>query len=256
MKKIVKLIPWRGSAIVLAGLLLAGSAGAGWLDKGMDAIKSLDTSDSSSSGSSLSSTLSVEDISAGLKEALKVGAGNVVEQVGAEDGFNNDDQIHIPLPDSLSTVKSILTRFKMAYLFEDLELKLNRAAEAASPKAKQLFLNAITGMSLDDAKKIYDGPDDAATQYFKGKMSTDLAGEMKPVVEDSLSEVGAVKAYDTMMSKYKDLPMVPDAKANLTDYVIEKGMDGIFYYMAQEEAAIRQNPAKRTTEILQKVFGN
>jgi hypothetical protein len=178
----------------------------------------------------------------------------VVNQLGATDGFNKDSNIHIPLPASLGKVKSMLSAVGMSYLFEDLELKLNRAAEVATPKAKQLFLNAISGMTLQDVQGIYNGPDDAATQYFKGAMSQELTQEMKPVVEDSMLKVGAVAAYDNMIKEYKTLPFVPDVKGNLTEYVVEKGMDGIFYYMAKEEAAIRENPVKRTTELLQKVF--
>jgi hypothetical protein len=139
-------------------------------------------------------------------------------------------------------------------VFEDVELKLNRAAEDATPKAKQLFWNAISAMTIRNVKQIYNGPDDAATEYFKGKMTSDLLKEMQPIIENSLSRVGEIQSYDAMMSKYKSLPFVPDIKANLTDHVLEKGMEGIFYYMAREEAAIRQNPAKRTTEILKKVF--
>ncbi|MCP4671860.1 MAG: DUF4197 domain-containing protein, partial [Desulfobacula sp.] len=116
------------------------------------------------------------------------------------------------------------------------------------------FWNAIAKMNFDDVKKVYNGPEDAATQYFKGAMSQDLALEMKPIIENSLSQVGAVQAYDNMMQSYKNIPFVPDIKANLTDHVIKRGMEGIFYYMAQEEIAIRQNPAKRTTELLKKVF--
>jgi hypothetical protein len=183
-----------------------------------------------------------------------VGSKNVVKQLGAEDGFNKDSKIHIPLPASLDSVKSMLDKVGMSYLFEDLELKLNRAAEYATPKAKKLFRNAISEMSFEDVKQIYNGPDDAATQYFKEKMTPELALEMKPVIETSLSQVGAVRAYDNMMKNYKSIPFVPDVKADLTDHVIEKGMDGIFYYMAKEEAAIRQDPVKRTTELLQKVF--
>ncbi len=183
-----------------------------------------------------------------------MGSGNVVKQLGTTDGFNTDSNIHIPLPPSLDEVKSMLAKVGMSSLFEDLESKLNRAAEVATPKAKQLFLDSISKMTFQDVKQIYEGPDDAATQYFKGKMTPDLAAEMKPVIENSLSEVGAVRAYDTMMEQYKTLPFVPDVKADLTKHVIEKGMDGIFYYVAKEEAAIRQNPTKRTTELLKKVF--
>ena len=86
-------------------------------------------------------------------------------------------------------------------------------------------------------------------------MSPDLAEAMAPVVDDSLAQVGAVQSYDNMMGKYADLPLVPDVKANLTDHVVDKGMDGIFHYMAKEETAIRENPAKQTTELLKRVFG-
>ena len=110
-------------------------------------------------------------------------------------------------------------------------------------------------MTLEDVREIYEGPDDAATQYFKGKMTKPLTKRMKPIVDKSLSEVGAVQSYDTMMSRYKAIPLVPDVKANLTNYVVRKGLDGIFYYVAEEEAAIRNNPAARTTELLKKVFG-
>ncbi|MBU8912144.1 MAG: DUF4197 domain-containing protein [Desulfobacterales bacterium] len=240
---------WMIQVGIVVTLMLSSQvfAGNSWLDKGSDVLKTFGFGNKASE-------LTIEEIGAGLKEALKVGSGNVVNQLGTEDGFNNDSNIHIPLPASLEKVKSMLSKVGMSSLLEDLELKLNRAAETATPRAKQLFWNAISGMSLEDVKGIYNGPDDAATQYFKGKMSPDLAREMKPLIEDSLSEVGAVQSYDNMMKEYKSIPFVPDVKANLTDHVIEKGMDGIFYYIAKEEAAIRQNPAKRTTELLKKVF--
>ena len=109
-------------------------------------------------------------------------------------------------------------------------------------------------MSINDAKKILTGPDDAATQYFKDKMSKPLSTEMRPVVQSALNEAGAVQAYDSVMGEYSALPFVPDVKANLTQHVLDLGLQGIFLYMAEEEAAIRKNPAKRTTEILKKVF--
>jgi hypothetical protein len=142
----------------------------------------------------------------------------------------------------------------MSAMLDDLEVRLNRAAEVATPKARDLFLQAIADMTLEDAKAIYSGPDDAATRYFQGKMSPPLAEEMSPIVQASLAQVGAVKAYDDVMGRYQALPFVPDAKADLSTYVVEKGMDGIFFYLAQQEAAIRQDPAKRTTELLRKVF--
>jgi hypothetical protein len=219
-----------------------------WFDKGKDLFKTY-------MGSGEESGLTVEEIGAGLKDALRVGSETVVAQLGRVDGFNSDPKIHIPLPKQLDTVKSVLDKVGMSGLLKDLELKLNRAAEVATPKAKALFSQAITEMSFDDIKKIYEGPKDAATQYFKNKMSPSLAKEMEPLINNSLSEVGAVQAYDNVVKEYRSVPFVPDVKADLTSYVIEKGMDGIFYYMAKEEAAIRENPAKRTTDLLKRVFG-
>jgi hypothetical protein len=230
--------------------LISGVAEAGnnWLDKGKDLLKTY-------GGSSGQSGLTVEEIGAGLKDALRVASENVVSQLGRVDGFNKDSAVHIPLPKQLDTVKSVLEKVGMSGLLKDLELKLNRAAEVATPKAKKLFSQAITEMSFEGVKKIYKGPKDAATQYFRSKMSPSLAKEMEPVVKNSLSEVGAVQSYDSVMKEYRSVPFVPDVKADLTNYVVEKGMDGIFYYMAKEEAAIRTNPAKQTTDLLKRVFG-
>lgn len=205
--------------------------------------------------SGTTSDLSLGEIGSGLKEALKIGSERVVSQVGRADGYNADPKIHIPLPESLKNVQSALKMAGMSDLMDDLELKLNRAAEVAAPKAKALFWQAISEMTLEDVKGIYNGPDDAATRYFQRKMTPTLAKEMRPVVDESLSEVGAIRSYDEAMGQYKALPFVPDVKANLINYVIEKGMDGIFYYLAREEAEIRKNPVKRTTALLQKVFG-
>lgn len=245
--------------LFLVCLVLALTAGAAmasnsWLQKGTDALKSLGGGDETTAVSDIGTQLPMADVIAGLKEALTVGSGNVVQQLGQSDGFNKDPQIHIPLPEKLATVKSALDKVGMGSFADDLELKLNRAAEAATPKARDLFLNAISQMTFEDGRQILNGPEDAATQYFKKTMSPDLAEAMAPVVDDSLAQVGAVQAYDRMMGKYGDLPFMPDVKANLTDHVVDKGMDGIFHYMAKEEAAIRTNPIKRTTDLLKKVF--
>lgn len=201
------------------------------------------------------STLTDSDIASGLKDALRVGTETVVGQLGQSDGFNADPAIHIPLPENMQRVKSALAAVGMSAMMDDLELKLNRAAEEATPPAKELFWRSIEDMTLDDVKGIYNGPDDSATRYFQGKMSDPLAKAMQPIVERALSQVGAIQAYDAVMGQYASLPFMPDVKANLNSHVVNKGMEGIFYYLAKEEAAIRQNPVKRTTDILQKVFG-
>lgn len=199
--------------------------------------------------------LTLGEISEGLKDALRVGTENVVSRLGKVDGFNADSAVHIPLPDKLKTVKSVLSQVGMSYLLDELELKLNRAAETATPRAKELFWQAITEMTLDDAVSIYEGPEDAATRYFESKMSPALEEEMRPIIENCLAEVGAIQAYDRVMGQYRSLPFIPDVRTDLTSHAVARGMDGIFYYLAKEEAAIRKDPVKRTTDLLKRVFG-
>lgn len=206
-------------------------------------------------GKAGTSALSEADISKGLREALKVGTERLVGQLGRTNGFNADPAVHIPLPDGLARVQGTLKQVGLSGMADDLELRLNRAAEAATPKAKKLFWDAISAMSLTDARGILNGPKDSATQYFRGKMTTPLKGEFRPIVDDALKDVGAVRAYDQLMGSYKALPFVPDVKADLVDHVLDKAIAGIFLYLGREEAEIRENPAKRTTEILKKVFG-
>lgn len=202
-----------------------------------------------------SMALSDADVADGLREALKVGTERVAAALGTTDGYNADPAIHIPLPPELQKVQSFLKKFGLSQLADDVELRLNRAAEAAAPKTKELFWKAISSMTLDDARQIFKGPEDAATQYFKKVASTDLAATVKPVVDSSLAEVGALSAYDNLMGQYKAMPFVPDVKADLSKHATDLALAGLFTYLAKEEAAIRKDPAKRTTEILAKVFG-
>ncbi|MEZ5528409.1 MAG: DUF4197 domain-containing protein [Porticoccaceae bacterium] len=245
------------SRIPVAGLLLLSlsitASAASWWETGRQL---LENASNAQSRVNETSGLSVEEIASGLKEALKIGTGNVVSRLGTTDGFLADQEIHIPLPGQIQQAKSLLETVGMGASLADLETRLNRAAEAATPKAKQLFLNAISEMTIDDARNIYNGSEDAATQYFRQKMSGPLGEEMRPVIAESLNQVGAVQLYDNIAGQYKTLPFVPDLKTDLTDYTIAKGMDGIFYYLAKEEAAIRQDPAKQTTALLKKLFGH
>lgn len=202
------------------------------------------------------SGLSVADIGAGLKEALRTGTAKVTSQLGAKDGFNADPLAHIPLPDSLRKVQSGLKLVGASGLADDLELRLNRAAEAATPKAKQIFWSALDKMTLDDARAILNGPQDAATRYFQRTMSPDLRTAMRPVIDQGVAEAGAVKTLDSLTASAQGLAPGLDGKAMLTDHVLDYALKGMFSYLAKEEAAIRQDPAKRTTDILRKVFSN
>ncbi len=234
------------AALTVALVVTGGTASADWLDKLKELVGGAGEEQQS---------LSDDDIGRGLKEALRIGTENVVDHLGVTDGFNLDPTIHIPLPEKLDEVRKVLGKVGMDSMLVDLETRLNRAAEAATPKARQLFITAINEMTLDDVMAIYNGPADSATQYFRSRMSDPLAVAMKPVVDESLADVGAAKAYDDVMARYNSVPFVPRVDEDLADYVVEKGMDGIFYYLAREEAAIREDPAKRTTELLKRVFG-
>lgn len=253
------------SRIITAGALLlilnalTFPAEAGIFDKLKEWVKPAEEQAAESPDSGLEPSGSdqpptQEEIGRGLKDALSVGIETVVSQLGTVDGFNLDSAVHIPLPGSLDKVRPTLEKLGMSSAFEELELSLNRAAEVAVPKSRELLLLAVQDLTIDDVMQIYRGPDDAATQYFKHKMAEPLSAEMRPIVDESLSQVGAADQYGKVADSYNKLPFVSPVDSDLTDYVLEKGTDGIFYYLAQEEAAIRKNPLKRTTDLLKKVF--
>lgn len=195
------------------------------------------------------------DITAAFRQALEIGSTAVIQQLGQEDGYLNDDIAHIVLPKSLRKVKKTLGKVGLEGMMEDLEVSLNRAAETATPQAQALFVQAIQDMSFNDVVEIYQGPEDSATQYFRGQMSDPLKEAMRPLVSDSLSQVGAIQLYDQAIERYGQLPFVPEVSADLTEYVLDASLDGIFHYLAEQEKAIRQNPLRQTTDLLKKVFG-
>lgn len=232
--------------------IIAGSAGPSfaqsWLEKGQDILNQMATEPSEQE-------LSTGTIVSGLKEALQVGTANVVQQLGQTNGFYDHPDIHIPLPKSLDKVQSVLDRLGASSMLDDLEHKLNRAAEQATPQAKAVFWQAIRDMSLTDARAIYNGPDDAATRYFQEQTTPELAQEMQPIVRNTLNEVGAVQRFERIMERYRSVPFAPNVGTDLESYTVDKTLEGIFTILAREEAAIRTEPAKRSTELLRKVFG-
>ncbi len=239
----------------LAGILvLAGCQTDGWQNTAQSVFNSTGLSGLGSTAPA--SSLTIAQITAGLKEALRIGSGHVVSQLSKTGGFNLDPKIRIPLPSALAKVDSALKTVGLSYMTEDLQKRMNGAAEQATGEALSLFVSAIQQMTIADARSILSGQQDAATQYLRKTMGVELSQKIQPIVSTALVQAGAVQAYDTVMGKYQTLPFMPDVKADLNGYVTQKAMDGIFYYVAQEEAAIRANPAKRTTELLRTVFGN
>ena len=202
-----------------------------------------------------SGPLSTSEIVQGLKAALEKGSDQVVGRLGRPDGFLNDPVARIPLPDSLQTAADFADRVGLGGYFDDLRTRLNRAAEQATPEARALFVGAIRQMSVDDARGILTGPDDAATRYFERTTGDQLVARMRPIVDRSLSQVGAVKSFNDLLSRYRLVPGAPDIDADLAGYVAGEARRGIFHYLAEEERAIRENPLERTSEILKRVFG-
>lgn len=202
-----------------------------------------------------SGALGSTEIAAGLKEALRVGTDRVVDTLGQEDGFNADPKVHIPLPKVLAQAQSSLRLIGAAGLIDDLELRVNRAAEQATPIAKDIFWNAITGLTFEDVNAIYRGPNDAATQYLDRTTRGSLNEAMRPIVNNALEEAGAVAVYDAIIEQAQLAPFLPDLKTDLTNHALNGAMDGLFAYLAIEEAAIREDPLKRSTDLLKRVFG-
>ena len=198
--------------------------------------------------------LSNETIADGLREALTVGSDRVVSSLGSEDGFLKS-AFHIPLPAKLQEARGVASKFGLEGPFDELEVKMNRAAEQATPKARDLFVGAIKQMSFDDVLSIYRGGDDAATQYLQKTTGAELEQEMRPIIDKSLAEVGAVQTFNTLVKKYNALPLVTPVSADLDTHVLKYTETAIFGQLAKEEAAIRTNPVERSTALLRQVFG-
>ncbi|XOV83006.1 MAG: DUF4197 domain-containing protein [bacterium] len=201
-----------------------------------------------------SSAISNTTIAQGMREALTVGSTRAVDTLGREGGFANS-AFHIPLPAQLQDAKQFASRFGLAGPFEELELKMNLAAEAAVPEARDLFVSAIRTMTFEDVMAIYRGPDDAATQYLQQTTRTSLDSRLRPIINTHLNSVGAVRTFRQAVDQYNAIPLVKPIDADLNGHVSGYAMDALFSQLATEEAAIRKDPLKRTTQLLRTVFG-
>lgn len=196
-----------------------------------------------------------EEIIEGLKEALKIGTGNVVELVSKLDGFYKNPDIRILLPEKMQKAEKFLKRAGFGAVVDQLELSMNRAAEQASSEAKDLFWDAIKQMTIKDAEKILKGKDNEATLYFKEKTSDRLQEIFKPIVKTVMSEVGVTKAYQDLTTQIQTVfPLDMFVDVDLEQYVTDKTLDGLFLKLSEEERKIRQDPEARVTELLRRVF--
>jgi hypothetical protein len=194
------------------------------------------------------------DISAGLKEALNNGISKQVTKLTAVDGFYKNEAVKILLPDELKKVDSSLRKIGLGSLADEGLKVLNRAAEDAVKEATPIFVSAVKNMSFTDAKIILMGNESSATSYLQNSTSTALYGKFNPVIKNSFSKVGADKVWSNIINKYNSIPFSKKVNPDLTDYVTNQAMVGVFKMIAVEEKNIRTNLNSRTSVLLQKVF--
>ena len=199
--------------------------------------------------------LTSKDASGGLKEALTQGAGKAVATLGRNDGFLGNPKVKIPLPDSLKQAEGMMRTFGLGKQADELVTTMNRAAEAAVPEAKALLVNAVKQMSVQDAKGILAGGDDAATQYFKRTTSGPLAEKFRPIVRKAMEKVKLAEKYDQFAGKAAKFGLIKETDAHLDNYVTQKALDGLYLMIAEEEKAIRKDPVSAAGSLARKVFG-
>ena len=204
---------------------------------------------------SMPQTNTLGKIIAGLKEALSIGTGNAVLDVSHVGGYFKNQEIKILLPQEIQKTGDMLRKFGFGKVVNDFEHSMNTAAEQAAPKAKTIFFDAITQMTFDDARRILNGPDTAATDYLRAKTSIAIAGLFRPIVTDSMNKVGVTRLYKQMVEPLKMLPIASPVPVDLDAYVTERALSGLFLMVAEEEKKIRLNPAARITDLLKDVFG-
>ena len=222
-----------------------------------DAIKSSGSTNSDNTASSTGgvSSLTNSEANGGLKEALTQGVSKAVASLGATDGFFGNKDVKIPLPNSLKKIEKGMKFMGMGKQSDELILKMNRAAEAAVPEAKTLLFDSVKKMSLADAKAILTGPQDAATQYFKKTTSAQMGEKFLPIVTKATENVQLADSYNKYAEMGSKFGVVKKEDANINQYVTKKALDGVYYMVAQEEAAIRKDPLGQASAILKKVFG-
>jgi len=246
------------TALLLSCLLAVQPAYAGWWDDlfGSKTEEVKQKIDEIKNVRQTVDELGDTDIVSGLKQALESGAGHAVSNLGIADGFLNNQKVAIPMPEKLGKVENMLRKVGKDKYADRFVVSMNRAAESAVPLTLDILKSGIRNMTIDDARSILEGEDDAATQYLKKTGSEQLYAKIHPIVQQSTAEAGVTGSYKKMVGKLDFLGKYVDMKDyDLDNYVTNKTMDGLFTLIAEEEKQIRDDPAKRTTDVLKQVFG-
>ncbi|MFO7761780.1 MAG: DUF4197 domain-containing protein [Desulfobia sp.] len=210
---------------------------------------------SGGSEKTVSTSLSKDEITAGIKEALQVSAERAVKQASREGGFNTNPSIHIPPPKHIAAIKDKLRYIGLSGQADTFENTMNTAAEKASEKALPILGQAVRNMGLKDVEKVWQGGETAATQYLREKTWEDIYDEFQPVISAQTKSVGVTSAYKDLTESPSIRTLVSQTGFDLDHYITKETMEGLFFLLGREEQEIRNNPAARSTEILKKVFG-
>jgi len=234
-------------------LLSVGTVQADWLEQLMKRGLEPKTMPATQTATAL---LSDEEVVRGLKEALAQGSRQAIARLGKAGGYLNDPNVRIPMPDNLKTVERLLRTLKQDKVADEFVVSLNQAAEKAVPEAAAIIGDSLAKLTLVDARDILNGPEDAATQYFRKTGEAQLRARFLPIVRQATQQAGVTSAYKRLMQRAGPYAQLMGSQAtDLDGYVTDKAMDGLFKMLAEEERRIRQDPLARTTELLNKVFG-
>jgi len=220
-----------------------------------DAKAAADKALNGNSGSG-NKTLTNDQVISGLKDALTVGTNNSTAISSKLDGFYKNPKLFIPFPPEAKDVKNKVDALGMKTQTDKFVMTLNRAAEEAAKNAAPVFIAAVKGMSIGDGFTILKGADNAATQYLKDKTTAELNQKFTPIVKAAIDKVEVTKYWNPIITKYNKIPFVQKQNPDLTAYVTQKAMAGLFLLIAEEELKIRKDPAARVTDILKSVFGS
>ncbi len=200
-------------------------------------------------------TGAVDNTIAGLKEALSVGTANAVLDVSKINGYLKNQAIKILLPEEIRKATQTARKLGLGGLVDNFEKSMNEAAEKAAPKAKAIFLDAVRNITFDDARKILNGGDTAATDFLKSRTYSAIQTAFQPLISASMDQVGVTRLYKQVMGPVQALPFQKPVELDLDAYVTGKALDGLYYVVAEEEKKIRTDPAARVTKLLKDVFG-
>ncbi|MCZ7558703.1 MAG: DUF4197 domain-containing protein [Burkholderiaceae bacterium] len=195
------------------------------------------------------------DATSALRVALERGAGQAVARLGKPGGFLDDPKVRIPLPDGLRQAEGLLRATGRGRELDELVTSMNRAAEQAVPQAKQLLVAAVKSMSVSDAKAILTGGDDSVTQFFKTRTQAPLTERFLPIVTQQVSRLGLSKRYNALAGRASKLGLLKERDASVERYVTSRALDGLYLMIAEEERAIRRDPLKAGSKVIERVFG-